>query len=228
MITQRGNEIILHPSNSNGAFFDLDGTLTANTAHHLEAWQQFAQIHRIPFTEQWFHKECVGKTSRDILTLLFKQDFTPKEQKELFNQRFAIYKEIFEQHGTEIGGLTPFLHTLRAAGFKLALVTSGSPPTRSLQLNQLGLVDTFHHTIGSEHVQKTKPHPEPYLQALDHFNLMPDQCVVFEDSRTGVQAAVAASIPTIGVSSTHTADELRDWGASATIEDYTQIRVDET
>lgn len=202
--------------------FDLDGTLTNNMPLHRQAWRLFGEKYGLEFTDEWFHQNCSGKTSRHIITQFFGE-VTPEQQQAFFAERFAFYQDIFRESGREIEGLTPFLHEVGKTGIKLALVTSGSPPTRKLQLEKLGLEDAFDVVIGSEDVTNTKPHPEPYLLGAKALRFSPQRCIAFEDSPTGVLSAQNAGMEVVGVLGTHTADELS--GVDTTIDDYTEIRI---
>jgi len=214
--------LTLRPQNIDALLFDLDGTLTDNMPLHRKAWRLFAEKYGIEFTDEWFHQNCSGKTSRAIITQLFGE-VTPKQQDAFFAERFAFYETIFRESGKEIEGLTPFLQAVGEAGIQLALVTSGSPPTRELQLQHLKLDKKFPVIIGSENVERTKPHPEPFLRAAQALGVSARRCVAFEDSPTGVLAACRAGMSIVGVLSTHTSEELL--GIHAAINDYTEIRV---
>jgi beta-phosphoglucomutase len=213
---------IIDRKNVDALMFDLDGTLTDNMPLHRQAWRLFGEKYGLEFTDEWFHENCSGKTSRHIITQFFGE-VTPEQQQAFFTERFAFYQEIFRESGKEIEGLTPFLHEVGKAGIKLALVTSGSPPTRKLQLEKLGLENAFDVVIGSEDVKNTKPHPEPYLLGARALRFSPQRCVAFEDSPTGVLSASQADMGVVGVLSTHTIDELP--GISVAINDFTEMRL---
>jgi HAD superfamily hydrolase (TIGR01509 family) len=212
----------INRNNTDALMFDLDGTLTNNMPLHRQAWRLFGGKYGLEFTDEWFHQNCSGKTSRHIITQFFGE-VTPEQQQAFFAERFAFYQDIFRESGREIEGLTPFLHEVGKTGIKLALATSGSPPTRKLQLEKLGLEDAFDVVIGSEDVTNTKPHPEPYLLGAKALRFSPQRCIAFEDSPTGVLSAQNAGMEVVGVLSTHTADELS--GVDTTIDDYTEIRI---
>ena len=208
--------------NTDALMFDLDGTLTDNMPLHRRAWRLFGEKYDLKFTDEWFHQNCSGKTSSHIITQFFGK-VTPEQQQAFFTERFAFYQDIFRESGKEIEGLSSFLHEVRKAGIKLALVTSGSPPTRKLQLQQLNLENTFDVIIGSEDVNNTKPHPEPYLLGAQALGVSPQRCTAFEDSPTGVLSAQRAGMNVVGILSTHMVDELP--GISAAINDYSEIRL---
>ena len=74
-------------------------------------------------------------------------------------------------------------------------VASGSPPAAiTAALNQLGTSDAFTQIISSESVARGKPHPDVFLRAAEVLHTSPGQCLVFEDSLIGCQAAIAAGM----------------------------------
>ncbi|MEM7648132.1 MAG: HAD family hydrolase, partial [Cyanobacteria bacterium P01_A01_bin.70] len=70
-----------------------------------------------------------------------------------------------------------------------------------------------------------KPDPLPYQTALERFAIIAAEAIVFEDSHTGIQSAVAAQIPTVGVASTHEPDVLYRYGASLVINQFADERL---
>ena len=101
-----------------------------------------------------------------------------------------------------------FFHSLRKSGFKTGVATSA--PFANLELIG-GALDLFPHlesALASEHVSKHKPDPEVYLKTATHLSLRTDQCIVFEDSFSGVSAAKNAGMKVVGVLSSHREDQL--------------------
>jgi len=77
--------------------------------------------------------------------------------------------------------------------------------------------------VGAE-CPNAKPHPDPYLQAMSRLDAAPEQCVVFEDSRTGIRAGVAAKAAAIvGVRTSLSDEQLRTAGATASIESWNEL-----
>jgi sugar-phosphatase len=97
-----------------------------------------------------------------------------------------------------------------------AIVTSGHRALAQGRLRAVGLPVPDVMVCGDE-VARGKPDPEGYLTAARLLGSAPETCVVFEDAPAGVQAALAAGMPAIGVATTHPASALA--GTSAVIED---------
>jgi beta-phosphoglucomutase-like phosphatase (HAD superfamily) len=84
-------------------------------------------------------------------------------------------------------------------------------------LQHTGIGKFFPVILDESHVTRGKPNPEIYVKCAAALHFPPAQCIVFEDSLSGVAAARAAGCPVVGVSTTHTAQEL---GTKVVFEDF--------
>src|SRR5438445_698709 len=119
-----------------------------------------------------------------------------------------------------VRGVTAFLDEVVAAGIPCAVATSASRFDVDRLLGRLGLRERFDAVVTAEDVRLGKPDPEVYLLAARGIGVPPRECLVFEDSVVGVQAARRAGMRVIGVATAHTADELRVAGAASVIDDF--------
>ncbi len=110
----------------------------------------------------------------------------------------------------------------RLADREWAVVTSGSHSVATLRLRTVGLPipDVF---VTSDDVQRGKPDPEPYLTAAGRLDLTPPDCLVVEDSPTGVSAAKAAAMRVVALLTTHAASALAD--ADARVRSLAALRL---
>ncbi|MBN9177309.1 MAG: HAD family phosphatase [Microbacterium sp.] len=95
-------------------------------------------------------------------------------------------------------GAVELLQDLRAAGVRTALVTMSLRDMALTVAGQMGF-DAFDLVVAGDDVTRPKPFPDPYLQACTALGVDPDDAVAIEDSPTGVRAAAAAGVTTIGV-----------------------------
>jgi sugar-phosphatase len=104
-----------------------------------------------------------------------------------------------------------------------AIVTSGGYGLASRRLSRAGIPQppVF---VTADDVQRGKPDPQGYLVAAKRLGRDPAACIVFEDAPPGVAAARAAGARVVALTTTHTADALRD--TAATIADFRSLRVD--
>ena len=141
------------------------------------------------------------------------------------NNKETQFREMAANHLQRMSGLTDFLHRIEQKGYATALVTNAPQANAEFMLQTLALSDTFQSIIIADDLPKGKPDPLPYQTALVQLGVQPEEALVFEDSPTGVRAAVAAAIPTIGITSTHSDTKLRQLGALFTIADFTDTRL---
>jgi putative hydrolase of the HAD superfamily len=118
-------------------------------------------------------------------------------------------------------GVESLLQDLRENNIPMVIVSSGKRTIIEHDLQSAGIDHYFETIIAIEDVQKIKPDPAPYLQALEKFGVTAADAVAFEDSPHGAHAAIAAGIPTIGILTTARADELI--GAKKTVRDFTEL-----
>lgn len=109
-------------------------------------------------------------------------------------------------------GAVAAINALHAAGYPLAVTSSGIREYIALVLDRLGIADRFAVIVTGADVTHGKPHPEPYLVTAQRLGLPPATCVVFEDATVGVQAAKAAGMRCIAVPNS---DALRPQDLSA-------------
>ena len=77
--------------------------------------------------------------------------------------------------------------------------------------------------VGCE-CERAKPHPDPYLEGIRRLGAAPEHCIVFEDSRTGVRAGVAAKVAAVvGIRTSLSDDVLCAAGATATVADWSEL-----
>jgi HAD superfamily hydrolase (TIGR01509 family) len=110
-----------------------------------------------------------------------------------------VIKEKFERELVVIPGALELIKRSQAYGLKTASVTASG---RDLMLSAVKRFPNgaFNVCISRDDVTNSKPDPEPYLKATDHLNVRISNCVVYEDSLTGVNAAIAAGAQVIAIS----------------------------
>ncbi|HRX67919.1 MAG TPA: HAD family phosphatase, partial [Tenuifilaceae bacterium] len=90
----------------------------------------------------------------------------------------------------------------------LAVATSAPVSNLDFIIDKLSIRNYFDCLTNGNEVAKAKPHPEVYLITARKLNLQPDECVVFEDSVSGIESAKNAGMKVIGLLTTHSQDEL--------------------
>lgn len=189
-----------------GILFDMDGTMVDNMMVHHRAWKnKLAKMGLILSLDEV--KEKVHGINEEILERLFGDRFTPEQRKQISYEKEAEYRRIFLTEIKPLPGLMPFLNALYAAEVPMAITTAAPPENVDFVLEHLPIKKYFQSIWHSKSVTKGKPHPEIYLKASESLSLAPENCLVFEDSPTGVEAAQKAGCPTVVVLTTHSQEE---------------------
>ena len=187
--------------------FDMDGTLVNSEPLHQQAFEETFKQFDIAMTDDDFKSYIVGKTDtnglKDYLTHINKQLDIPD-----FNtKKAAAYASLASEHLASYPGIVELVRDL-ANIVPLALVTNSHRSEADLVLKSLDIDGCFDIIITADGVEKGKPSPEGYLRAMNLLSKQPEDCVIVEDSPTGVTAANEAGIRCIAVTNTHSEGEL--------------------
>ena len=207
-------------------FFDLDGTLANTDPIHLDIWRELLKPHDYEVDEAFFKKHISGRLNEHLIQELLPQ-LSEAEAQELATYKEARFREVAASKLERMPGFTQLFDGIKTQALSTAVVTNAPRANAEFMLKVLDLESAFELVIIAGELARSKPDPLPYQTALVHFEVPAEAVIVFEDSKTGIQAAVAAQIPTIGVASTHAPDILQSYGASLVIQDFTDSRLRE-
>lgn len=173
-------------------FFDLDGVVVDSEMLHFECWQQVLdklgrQLYSLDY------KSMLGRMTPDIAAE-FKTKFSlDLSVKELGSLKRKLFYELLPNVKTN-AYLYDLLEYLRLLGISTALVTSARKEIVQQILANNDLGKSFEFVIAREDVVLNKPHPLPYLRALQLADVYPSETLAIEDSITGFNSANAANI----------------------------------
>lgn len=199
------------------ALFDLDGTLVDSDPIHIAVFIDFLGARGIALTEADYKATIHGRQNVDIF-----RDILPHEDPhEMDLAKEAAYRARIGDRMDPMPGVRELVGALRIDGWKLAVVTNAPRDNLEAVLQATSLAEHFDFTISSNEVTRGKPDPELYLRALDALGASAAQSLVFEDSPSGIRAAIAAGLKVIGVTSSLAPGDLLGAGAADTITDFT-------
>ena len=182
--------------------FDMDGVLVNSNPTHREAWAAFNLRYGIRTTDE-MHQFMYGKRNDDILRGFFGADLPADEIRARGAAKEALYREMIESRLEDflVPGIRQFLEEFRET--PKALATNAESENVDFLLDRSGLRHYFQVVVNGHEVRNPKPHPEIYLHTSDLLGIAPANCIVFEDSYSGIEAAVAAGTRVIGCRTTH-------------------------
>lgn len=189
--------------NLKAALFDLDGTLIDTENQYTVIWGNIARRLRpdIPGLEYMIK----GTTLVQIFEKYFPDPNDQQQVKEMLNEGESHMSYEFYP------GALNFIDDLKRHGVKCAIVTSSDKNKMSCVERAIpNFYDLFDRVLTAEDFTASKPAPDCYLQGARVFGCSIDECVVFEDAFTGLQAGTSAGIFTIGLSTVNSAEAIKD------------------
>jgi beta-phosphoglucomutase family hydrolase len=223
MQTKNMKKIVLKKNSIQAVIFDMDGTMVNNMEYHQIAWREFFKHHGINITDEEFKKSLSGKKNDKIFTTIFNRQLSPEEIQKYNEEKETLYREIYKKEIQEVNGLHNMINQLKKNKIQLAIATTAPKKNRDFILTALKLQNQFEVILGDEDVTQGKPSPEIYIKTAQQLGVAPEKCLVFEDSPPGVAAGKNAGMTVIGITTTHSPQELNR--ADYCINDYTNIRL---
>lgn len=189
--------------------FDMDGVLVDSNPFHKIALKQFCAKHGHELTEEHLREKIYGRTNKDWIPNVFGA--LPMEQIMAYqDEKEALFRELYKDDIHEVAGLTSFLKTMDALNISRAIATSAPRANVDFTLLKTDTVSYFPTILDESFVTRGKPDPEIYLKTAKALGYEGRNCVVFEDSLSGVKAGKAAGCKVVGITTTHTPEELAE------------------
>lgn len=188
--------------------FDMDGVICHTNPYHSQAFRQFFAKRNLSPTDEEFAQHMFGKSNSYILKHFLQRDVVGEEFAQLEDEKESLFREIYEPHVDPVHGFLAFLKDLKTHGIKTAVATSAPRANLDLIAGKLELSESMESFMASEDVTKHKPDPQVYLTSAERLGVKPENCVVFEDSFSGVSAALNAGMKVVGVLTSHSLSEL--------------------
>lgn len=171
---------------------DLDGTLVNTNNINYFAYKEACAKHNYVVGYEQYCKEWNGLNYK-----VFLKRMDPNISNEVMEDIHNSKKELYEKYiknGVLNAPLVEMLKGLKLRKWNVALVSAATRENISNILDYFKIADVFDLIVGQEDVVETKPSPECYIKTMHHFDEIPSTSIVFEDSKTGIDAAIAAGI----------------------------------
>ena len=182
--------------------FDMDGVIVDSNPLHRAAWTEFNRRHGLETTDTMIER-MYGRRNDQIVRDYFGDGLAEDEVAAYGAAKEEIYREMLGSRIAEslVPGLRAFLDLYRGA--PLAVATNAEKENVDFVLERAGLRCYFQVVVDGHQVSQPKPDPEIYLRAASLLEIRPSDCIVLEDSHTGVAAAQAAGMRVIGIGTTY-------------------------
>jgi beta-phosphoglucomutase len=177
--------------------FDLDGVIISSDKYHYLAWKKIADELGIYFDEE-INNRLRGISrmeSLDIILELFSKKLTQQEKLDYADKKNSYYRQLLlenmspEDLNEEVKDT---LDKIREKGIHIGIGSSSK--NARLILRRIGLDNYFDAISDGTNITHSKPHPEVFLKASEYLGESNEECLVVEDAKSGIQAALAANM----------------------------------
>ena len=221
--TKLTREMVYYRSMSNQAYiFDMDGVLVNNCRYHVLAWRVFSKEHGFELTDEQV-LEWMGAANRVYMERLLGRPVDDDELAALENEKESIYRELYAPHRRLPDGLRAFLDRAHSADIPCGVATGAPEQNITFILDGLGLRRDFRCVVDPTQYSRSKPAPDCYLRAAALLGVDPENCTVFEDAVAGIQAARAAGMHVVAITTTTPRVTLQAAGADRIIDSFTEL-----
>jgi HAD superfamily hydrolase (TIGR01509 family) len=176
--------------------FDCDGTIANSMPLHYVAWQQALGEHGAEFPEDVFY-QWGGMPAAEIIRTLAEQQGLNMPVDEVEHRKEQLYFELLPK----LEAVPEVLEhiDLNHGRIPMAVVSGSTRESVTNSLTILGLLEKFDTLVCAGDYSRSKPDPEPFLVAAQRLNVAPADCLVFEDTEMGIEAATAAGMAAVKV-----------------------------
>jgi beta-phosphoglucomutase-like phosphatase (HAD superfamily) len=179
-----------------GYIFDCDGTIADNMPLHYRAWSMAMADFGGEYPEELFYA-WGGRPTAVIVGMLNEKYGLALDVDETVQRKEKYYLTLIPEvvPVPEVMEIVKSMH----GTVPLSVASGGHRELVEATLDVFGIRDLFQAIVCAEDYERGKPHPEPFLLAAKLMSVPPEDCVVFEDSPIGIEAAKAANMAWVHV-----------------------------
>ena len=217
--------------------FDFNGVIINDEPLQMKAYQEVLAQYDIPLSEAEYYNS-LGMDDRTFIHTAFersKKTLTDEIMMAVCKVKGEVHRGLLTDDLPLFPGIVTFLKAASRC-YELGIVSMSNAEELQYVLERTQLKALFSVVITAEDVNVCKPAPDCYLLAHERLNeqlrdarqlpLLPEECLVVEDSPPGIQSGREAGMRTLGVTNTVTEEELRDAGAEVVTQSLSDWNVD--
>jgi len=210
-----------YKKNTHAFLFDLDGTLVITDEIYFEIWREICLNEKIELTEKLFNEIIRGNNDRHVLnTLLINSNISLSRLSNIKDDLFLKKMDKIKI----IDGCKNFLKKYKLLGHKNCIVTNSNKRIANEIARHIGIQNLIDFIISNDDCFFAKPNIEPYKKAIEKYEISNEQCIIFEDSITGILSAKGV-FPKIlvGIETIYNKKELLNYGVDFSISNYNEL-----
>lgn len=204
--------------------FDVDGTLVDNHEAHEAAWMVWAARHGCTIDHVFYREHLYARSNDRILRTLLGEHLAAADLLAWAVEKEAIYRDLYRPKMAEMPGLTALLNQLNTVGLPCAVASNAERANVDFIVDGLGLRSKLTAVLAREDVKTGKPDPGLFLLAAERLGRGPAECLVFEDSAAGFEAARRAGMTCVAITGHSRGGVLPDHVVDAH-RDFTTVRL---
>jgi HAD superfamily hydrolase (TIGR01509 family) len=194
-------------------------------AYHIQAWYQLLNYLGADISYEDVKKQCYGKND-ELMERIFPGRFSEKEKENISIEKERRYQQEFRPRMKLINGLDSFLEETYTNDIKMAVGSAAIRYNIDFVLDGLNIRNYFSSIVSADEVRKSKPDPETFLKCADELQVFPQDCIVFEDSPKGVEAAANANMKAVVITTMSSESEFSQFdNILGFISDYGKLKV---
>ena len=196
--------------------FDFDGVIADSEELHYKALNEVFKRYGVDVPKAVHWEKYLGYTDHENIMAVsgdYGMGLDDAAVQRLKDQKKILFEQLASREAVIIEGVEEFIRRLTAAGLRMAICSGALRTDIDIMLDGAGFAGRFEVIVSAEDVQKGKPDPEGYLLTLQRLNstqdpIRPTDCVVIEDSHWGIEAALAAGMCPVAVTTTYSREQL--------------------
>jgi beta-phosphoglucomutase len=188
-------------ANIEACIFDLDGVIVDTAKYHYNAWKRLCNELGFDLSPEE-NESLKGVSRHESLNILLEKGgikMSESKKEEYMELKNSWYIEYIDRMSADeiLPGAYEFLEAVKESGRKIGLGSASKNAMRILE--KLGVLPLLDAVIDGTKVQRGKPDPQTFTLGAQALGVHPSKCVVFEDAKAGVEAAIAGGMYIIGV-----------------------------
>lgn len=205
--------------------FDMDGVISDTLPIHNEAESKTLLKYGIKMSPRQIVEEFNGVPDKRMFEIIFSRFNKKLDYEQVAKEKWKLFQELARNNIKPIAGSLEFINALLDNGFVLAIASSAPSEIVNLVINTLGLKEKIKSIVYTNEIEQGKPAPDIFLLGAKRLRVEPQCCAVIEDALSGIQAAKAAGMKCIAITTTHSRDELK--GADKIIDSFDELTMED-
>lgn len=176
--------------------FDCDGTLADTLPVHFQTWSTSLQAVGVNISKDWYYKYC-GTSAEEMLRIIKDSSGYQFDSELVIANRQKHYQSLINTV-KEVQAVADIVRS-HYGKMPMAIASGGERVVLEATLNNISLYEFFDVVVSIDNVERGKPEPDLFLLASQKLGVAPQDCIVYEDSDEGLEAARRAGIRSIDV-----------------------------